>query len=53
MKENLQQSLRKISILEDRVHQMIQVKKRTEAIIKCKKLFHLSTSFVSTHTAPS
>lgn len=45
MKENLQQSLKKIKILEDRVEQLCKVKRKNDAILKCKKLFHLSTSF--------
>ena len=40
----------KIRILEDRVEQLCKLKKRNEAIVKAKKLFHLATSFVSTYT---
>ena len=47
MRENLQQSLKKIKILENRVESLSKVKKNAEAIVKAKKLFHLSTSFVS------
>ena len=47
MKENLQQSLKKIKILVDRVDQLKKVKRQADAIVKAKKLFHLSTSFVS------
>ena len=47
MKENLQQSPKKIKILVDRVDQLKKVKRQADAIVKAKKLFHLSTSFVS------
>ena len=50
MKENLQQSLKKIKILVDRVDQLKKVKRQADAIVKAKKLFHLSTSFVSINT---
>ena len=46
-KENLISSIKKISILEDRIAQLVQVRKKSEAVSKCKKLFHLSISFVS------
>ena len=43
----MQQSLKKIKILENRVESLSKVKKNADAIVKAKKLFHLSTSFVS------
>jgi hypothetical protein len=35
-------------VLQDRIEQLLKMKKRDEAIEKSKKLFHLTTSFVST-----
>lgn len=45
MKESLHQSLKKIKVLQDKIDHLVQRKKTKEAIIKCKKLFHLCTSF--------
>jgi hypothetical protein len=36
-----------LKILEDKIDTLIKLKKVPEAIEVCKRLFHLSTSFVS------
>jgi hypothetical protein len=45
MKESIHHSVKKINVLRDRIDVLLKLKRRDEAIQKCKKLFHLTTSF--------
>ena len=45
MKETVQQAVKKLSIIENRIESLVQLNRLEEAIVKCKKLFHTTTSF--------
>jgi hypothetical protein len=40
-------SVQKVKVLQNKIDLLVQRKRTKEAIVKCKKLFHLCTSFVS------
>jgi len=41
----VQSSVKKLKVLEDKVDNLIKLKRTGDAIDVCKKLYHLSTSF--------
>jgi len=45
MKETVQLAIKKLSILENRIDSLVQLNRLEEALVRCKKLFHLSSSF--------
>lgn len=45
MKETVLQSVRKLSLLQDRIDGLVATKKMAEAIERQKQHFHMSTSF--------
>ena len=45
MKETVQQAVKKLTIMESRIESLVQLNRLEEAIVRCRKLFHTTTSF--------